>query len=45
MTYLVASVAVETGIPPQYLMDDDRMFRAIVAYMQDRAKEAKKARK
>jgi len=26
-------------------MDDDRMFRAIVAYMQDRAKEAKKARK
>jgi hypothetical protein len=35
-------VAVETGIPPQFLMEDDHMLRAIVAVLQDRAKRAKR---
>jgi len=33
MTWTVAAVAVETGIPPQFLMEDGEMLRAIVAYM------------
>ena len=41
---MVASVAVETGIAPQYLMEDQYMLRAIVAVLQDRAKKAKAAK-
>jgi hypothetical protein len=36
----VATVAVETGIAPQFLMEDEYMLRAIVAVLQDRAKKA-----
>ena len=42
--YLVAQLAVETGIPPQYLLDlDDVMFRNILKVLQDRAKEVSDA--
>lgn len=42
--YLVAQLAVETGIPPQYLLDlDNAMFRNILKVLQDRAKEASDA--
>lgn len=37
---MVASVAVETGIAPQFLMEDDYMLRALVAVLQDRAKKS-----
>ena len=38
--YLVAQLAVETGIPPQYLLDlDSAMFKNILKVLQDRAKE------
>jgi hypothetical protein len=44
--YLVAQLAVETGIPPQYLLDlDDAMFRNILKVLQDRAKELENASK
>ena len=38
--YLVAQLAVETGIPPQYLLDlDDVMFKNMLKVLSDRAKE------
>ena len=44
--YLVAQLAVETGIPPQYLLElDDAMFRNILKVLQDRAKEISDASK
>ena len=43
MTWLVAAVAVETGIPPQALMEDQHMLGAIVAYMQWRNDQQAKA--
>ena len=43
MTWLVASVAVETGIPPAALMEDRHMLKAIVAVLVDRAKKQEKA--
>ena len=45
MTWLVAAVAVETGIPPQALMEDQHMLGAIVAYMQWRNDQQRKAAK
>jgi len=39
----VAQVAVETGIPPQFLLDDPHMLKAIVAVMKERNKQRKKA--
>lgn len=39
MTWLVASVAIETGIAPQALMEDGHMLKAIVAVLHDRAKK------
>ena len=42
--YLVAQIAVETGIPPQYLLDlDDFMFKNMLKVFQDRAKEMQNA--
>ena len=42
--YLVAQVAIETGIPPQYLLDlDPTMFRNLLQVLTDRAKEAQNA--
>jgi len=38
MTWLVASVAVETGIAPSELMEDGHMLKALVAVLHDRAK-------
>jgi hypothetical protein len=43
VTWLVASVAVETGIPPSELLADEYMLGAIVAYLQWRTKEQRKA--
>ena len=38
--YLVAQLAVETGIPPQQLLDlDSTMFRNMLKVLQDRAKD------
>jgi hypothetical protein len=38
--YLVAQIAIETGIPPQYLLDlDDAMFKNMLKVFNDRAKE------
>jgi hypothetical protein len=42
MTWLVASVAVETGIDPRALMEDGHMLKAIVAVLHDRARESKR---
>jgi hypothetical protein len=42
MTWLVASVAVATSIPPQFLMEDPHMLKAIVAVLHDREREAKR---
>ena len=42
--YLVAQLAVETGIPPQYLLDlDDSMFKNMLRVFHDRAKEQQNA--
>ncbi len=42
--YLVAQLAIETHIPPQYLLDlDVEMFRNLIAVLNDRAKEAANA--
>ncbi|HEY7823177.1 MAG TPA: hypothetical protein VIG24_10100 [Acidimicrobiia bacterium] len=41
----MAAIAVETGLPPSELLSDTWMLRAIVAYMQDRAKKSEKGRK
>jgi hypothetical protein len=34
-------VAVETGIPPQYLMEDTAMLATLVAVLNDRNKRAR----
>ena len=42
--YLIAQLAVETGIAPQYLLDlDDAMFKNILRVINDRAKEMQNA--
>lgn len=42
--YLVAQISIETGIPPQYLLDlDDFMFKNMLKVFQDRAKEMQNA--
>ena len=42
--YLIAQLAVETGIAPQYLLDlDDAMFKNMLKVINDRAKEQKNA--
>jgi len=42
--YLVAQLAVETGIPPQYLLDlDADMFKNMLKVLTDRAKEQQNA--
>ena len=42
--YLVAQLAIETGIPPQYLLDlDADMFKNIIKVLNDRAKEQENA--
>lgn len=45
MTWLVAAVAVETGIPPQFLLEDEHMLGAMLAYMKHRSDEQRKAAK
>lgn len=45
MTWLVAAVAVETGIPPRELMADEHMLGAMLAYMKHRSEQQRKARK
>ena len=42
MTMLVASVAVATSIPPQFLMEDPHMLKALVAVLHQREREAKR---
>jgi hypothetical protein len=42
MTWLVASVAVATSIPPQFLMEDQHMLKALVAVLHEREREAKR---
>lgn len=42
--YLVAQLAIETGLPPQTLLDlDVVMFKNLIAVLNDRAKEAHNA--
>ena len=42
--YLVAQIAVETGIAPQYLLDlDADMFKNMLKVLTDRAKEMQNA--
>ena len=42
--YLVAQLAVETGIAPQYLLDlDDVMFKNMLKVINNRAKEQQNA--
>lgn len=42
--YLVAQLAVETGIAPQYLLDlDDVMFKNMLKVINDKAKELQNA--
>ncbi len=42
--YLVAQLAVETGIPPQYLLDlDTYMFKNMLKVINDKAKEQQNA--
>jgi hypothetical protein len=42
--YLIAQIAVETGIAPQYLLDlDDVMFKNILKVLTDRAKAVQDA--
>jgi hypothetical protein len=42
--YLVAQLAVETGIAPQYLLDlDDFMFKNMLRVINDKAKEQQNA--
>jgi len=44
--YLVAQLAVETGIAPQYLLNlDDVMFKNILRVINDRAKEMQNAQR
>jgi len=42
VTALVAAVAVETGIAPRDLMEDEVMLNHIVAYMNRRAEQQQK---
>ena len=42
--YLVAQIAVETGIPPQALLDlDSTMFANVLKVLNDRAEEMRNA--
>lgn len=42
--YLVAQIAVETGIAPQLLLDlDSTMFANVIQVLNDRAKELENA--
>jgi len=42
--YLIAQLAVETGIAPQYLLDlDDVMFKNMLKVINDKAKEMQNA--
>jgi hypothetical protein len=42
--YLIAQIAVETGIAPQYLLDlDDVMFKNVLKVLTDKAKEVQNA--
>lgn len=42
--YLVAQIAVETGIAPQLLLDlDSTMFANVIQVLNDRAKEVQNA--
>ena len=42
--YLIAQLAVETGIAPQYLLDlDAEMFKNMLRVINDRAKEMQNA--
>lgn len=46
MAYLIASLSVETSIPPsEFLKMDDEMLRHIIQVLHDRAKEMKNASK
>jgi len=42
MTWLVASVAIATSIPPQFLMEDSHMLKALVAVLHERERQAKR---
>jgi hypothetical protein len=43
-TYLIASLAVETGIPhSEFLKMDKSLFLATLAYLKDRAKKVENA--
>jgi hypothetical protein len=42
MTMLVAKVAVVTSIPPQFLMEDPHMLKAILAVLHERDKESRR---
>jgi hypothetical protein len=44
MTWLVASVAVETGIPPRYIMEDGHMLKAMLAVLHERDKQARRGK-
>ena len=39
----MATVAVRTGIPPQFLWEDGRMLEAIIKVLQDQDAEQEKA--
>ena len=42
--YLIAQIAVETGIPPQALLDlDNTMFANVLKVLNDRAEEMRSA--
>jgi hypothetical protein len=42
--YLIAQLAVETGIAPQYLLDlDSQMFKNMLKVINDKAKEQQNA--
>jgi hypothetical protein len=44
MTYLIASLAVETGIAPQDLIElDSQVFNAMIQVLKDRAQEIQNA--
>lgn len=45
MTYLVASLAIETGIPPsQLLKESPEMFQAMLQVFSDRAEKVREIR-
>ena len=45
MTYLIARLSIETGIQPsEWLEMDERLFRAILAYMKEKASATQNAR-